>query len=173
MHRLYALQRRLALTKPEASALVFISILLLAGFCVRYVQGQSVPFSAADYAELHTAFEAQTDTLRAEVASDATADSTVIEEGQPVQVAEATPPRRAVSSGPVRMNLNTASARTLQRLPGIGPAISARIVEYREAYGGFRHPREIVRVKGIGPKTYEKIAPYLFVDEIVDASDGE
>jgi len=172
MRHLYALQQRLALTTPEALMLVFISVLVMGGSCVRFVEGQSVPFSAADYAELHAAFEAQTDVLRAEVASDAAADSTSIEEDPPVRVAtmtEAPPRRRAAASGPVRMNLNTASARTLQRLPGVGPAISARIVDYREAYGGFRAPREVMRVKGIGPKTFEKMAPYLFVDE----ADGE
>jgi len=176
MRHLYALQQRLAITTPEALTLVFISVLVIGGSCVRFVQGQSVPFSAADYAELHAAFEAQTDTLRAEVASDAAADSTSIEEARPVRVAavtEAPPRRRAATSAPVRMNLNTASARTLQRLPGVGPAISARIVDYREAYGGFRHPREVVRVKGIGPKTYEKMAPYLYVDEPTDETEGE
>jgi competence protein ComEA len=64
----------------------------------------------------------------------------------------------------VRIDLNTASERTLQRLPGVGPAIAARIADYRNAYGGFREPREVMRVKGIGPKTFEKMAPYLFVD---------
>jgi competence protein ComEA len=168
MHRLYALQRRLALTTPEALALVFVSLVLLAGFCVRYVQGQSVPFSAADYAELHAAFAEQSEALHAAAA----ADTTAVGAERPAQtsaVPEAPPTRRVAASGPVRMNLNTASVQTLQRLPGVGPAISARIVAYREAYGGFREPREVTRVKGIGPKTYEKMAPYLFVE----GADGE
>lgn len=175
MRRLYALQQRLAITTPEVSALLFISILMMTGSCVRYVQGEAVPFSSDDYAELHAAFAEQTDALRASAAADST-DATASEAAEPVQVAavtEAPTRRRASASGPVRMNLNTASARTLQRLPGVGPAISARIVEYREAYGGFRHPREVTRVKGIGPKTYEKMAPYLFVDETTDEADGE
>lgn len=168
MRRLYTLQQRLAITSAETSALLFIGILLMTGSCVRYVQGQAVPFSAEDYAELHAAFAEQTESLR----TAATSDSTASEAAEPVRIAavtEAPPRRRAVAAGPVRMNLNTASARTLQRLPGVGPAISARIVDYREAYGGFRHPREVVRVKGIGPRTYEKMAPYLFVE----GTDGE
>jgi competence protein ComEA len=173
MHRLYALQQRLAITSAEASALVFVSALLLAGFCVRYVQGQSVPHSAADYAELHAAFEERSEALHASGATVAPAAESEADGPVRVAIGEPPPPRRAAAAGPVRMDLNTASARTLQRLPGIGPAISARIVDYREAHGGFRHPREVVRVKGIGPKTYEKMAPYLFVEGAEDGADGE
>ena len=43
--------------------------------------------------------------------------------------------------------------------------MAERIVAYREAHGPFAEPSHIVRVRGVGPKTYEKLAPYLFVEE--------
>lgn len=54
-------------------------------------------------------------------------------------------------SGPV--NINVATAEELQMLDGVGPVIAARIVAYRATYGAFRHPEDLMRVKGIGPKT--------------------
>lgn len=64
-----------------------------------------------------------------------------------------------------RVNINTASAATLDEcLPGIGPAYAQRIIEYREAHGGFKSIEEIQEVSGIGPKTFEKIKNQITVD---------
>ena len=58
-------------------------------------------------------------------------------------------------SGREPLNINTASARELEALPGIGPSRAADIVAYREEHGPFRIPEEITRVKGIGESTME------------------
>jgi competence protein ComEA len=50
-----------------------------------------------------------------------------------------------------RLDLNTASAAELQRLPGIGPVGAGRIVEERELGGPFRSVGDLVRVSGFGP----------------------
>lgn len=54
------------------------------------------------------------------------------------------------------ININVATAEQLQILPGIGPGLSQRIVADRKRNGPFRSPEDILRVKGIGQKTYEK-----------------
>ena len=54
-----------------------------------------------------------------------------------------------------KININKASAVELSQLKRIGPKISQRIVEYREKHGPFETPEDIVKVKGIGPKTFE------------------
>jgi competence protein ComEA len=54
-----------------------------------------------------------------------------------------------------------ASAADWERLPGIGPALAARIVADRTARGPFGGPEGLSRVKGIGPKTVERLRPYF------------
>jgi competence ComEA-like helix-hairpin-helix protein len=60
------------------------------------------------------------------------------------------------STGPV--DLNTASAGDLTRLPGVGPKLAERIVADREANGPYRSVAELDRVKGVGPALLQKIA---------------
>ncbi len=56
-----------------------------------------------------------------------------------------------------KININTADEKVLDELPGIGPAMAKRIVEYREREGMFRSPEELKNVRGIGEAKYEKI----------------
>ena len=57
---------------------------------------------------------------------------------------------------------NTSPADSLELLPGIGKTLADRIVAYRQ-HGHFEHEVDITEVKGIGPKLYERIKPYLKV----------
>lgn len=64
-----------------------------------------------------------------------------------------------------RVNINTTSAGTLDEcLSGIGPAYAQSIIDYRESHGGFKTIEEIQEVRGIGPKTFEKIKDQITVD---------
>ena len=61
------------------------------------------------------------------------------------------------------VNINTATAAQLQLLPRIGPALSSRIIEFREANGPFKSTDELVAVRGIGERSIEPLKPYLTV----------
>ena len=54
-----------------------------------------------------------------------------------------------------KININKASVVELTKLKRIGPKIGQRIVEFREKHGPFEIPEDIIKVKGIGPKTFE------------------
>jgi comEA protein len=62
-----------------------------------------------------------------------------------------------------KINLNSATAEQLQSLPGIGPAIAKTIVEHRTKVGKFNRIEEILKVKGIGEKKFQKIKDRLTV----------
>jgi competence protein ComEA len=61
------------------------------------------------------------------------------------------------------VNLNTATAADLAKLPGIGPAVAARILEYRQKNGAFKKIEELMNVKGIGEKMFLKLKPLVTV----------
>ena len=68
------------------------------------------------------------------------------------------------STTPVgKININTASAGQLDALPGIGPAYAGRIIDYRNANGGFKSIEEVQNVKGIGPKTFDKMKDMITI----------
>lgn len=64
-----------------------------------------------------------------------------------------------------RIDINTASAEALMSLPGIGPAIAQRIIEYRDKNGPFRRTVELMNVKGIGEKTFDRLKDRIFVSQ--------
>ena len=72
-------------------------------------------------------------------------------------------PARAADEAAGVVNLNTASAAELERLPGVGAAVAQRIVEHREKNGTFRAVEDLMLVRGIGEKSFEKLRPYLTV----------
>ncbi len=64
---------------------------------------------------------------------------------------------------PLLVDINTADAKELDELPGVGPSTAENIIEHRRHKGAFRSVDELDEVKGIGPKTLEKIKPFAKV----------
>lgn len=64
-------------------------------------------------------------------------------------------------SGPV--SLNTATATQLTGIPGIGPATAKRILDYRAKNGPFTSIESLTNIKGIGPKSLQKIKPFISI----------
>jgi len=62
-----------------------------------------------------------------------------------------------------KINVNEASAAELERLPGIGETLAARIIAYREEHGPFRALDELQNVSGIGKETIERLREYAEV----------
>lgn len=63
-----------------------------------------------------------------------------------------------------KININKASVEELTALDGVGSAYAERIVEQREKEGDFAKPEDIMNVKGIGQKTFEKNKDRITVD---------
>ena len=60
-----------------------------------------------------------------------------------------------------QVDINTADWPELMQLPGIGQTLARRIIESRQKAGPFVDQEDLRRVRGIGPKTFERIRPYL------------
>jgi competence protein ComEA len=65
-----------------------------------------------------------------------------------------------------KINVNTASAEELAQLKGVGPKYAAKIVEYREKYGPFKTPEDLMNVPGIGPKIMESNKDLIIVEDL-------
>ncbi len=70
---------------------------------------------------------------------------------------------KAEAQTPLLVNINTADAKELDELPGVGPSTAEKIIEHRRHSGSFRSVGEMEEVPGIGPKTLEKIRPFATV----------
>ena len=67
------------------------------------------------------------------------------------------------ADAPKVVNLNEADAAQLALLPRVGPALAARIVEYREANGKLEQTEDLILVRGIGEKTFALLEPFVTV----------
>ncbi|MBU6430170.1 MAG: ComEA family DNA-binding protein, partial [Cyanobacteria bacterium REEB65] len=63
-----------------------------------------------------------------------------------------------------KVHLNRASAEDLEQLPGVGPGLAARILDYRSRHGSFHSVDELREVSGIGDRRLERLRPLVTVD---------
>ncbi len=109
--------------------------------------------------------------LSADASQDRVNLAATLEDGQQVFVPEfseaaASIPNSSIpSSGSFaeQISINTASAPALERLPGIGPVLAQRIVEYREQNGPYQRLEDLLEVEGIGPSKLESLQDYIQV----------
>ena len=68
-------------------------------------------------------------------------------------------PNKKITSG--KININIASKSDLEKIPNIGSVTAGRIIEYRNQYGRFASPEDLLSIKGINRSKLEKIRPYI------------
>lgn len=89
-------------------------------------------------------------------------------DGQQIIVPRAGEEEKQVSGSPgdrsrSKVNINRAGVEELITLPGIGPALAQRILDYREQHGPFRSIEDIQNVSGIGPKRFQELKDLISV----------
>jgi len=67
---------------------------------------------------------------------------------------------------PRRIDINRADRSTLERLPGIGPVMAQRIIDFREQHGPFQHVEMLKSVRGIGVKSLETLRPHITINNL-------
>jgi competence protein ComEA len=86
----------------------------------------------------------------------------------PAVAQQTTTPARAAKSAPAPtapINLNTANQAQLEALPGIGPKVAQRILEFRQKNGAFKKLEDLMNVKGIGEKSFLKLKPHITISD--------
>jgi comEA protein len=79
-------------------------------------------------------------------------------------------PARATPAIAPLINLNTATAAELEKLPGVGARMAERIVAHREKNGPFKKIEELMNVQGIGEKSFLSLRSQITVTQAVDPS---
>lgn len=165
---LFPIRERLVCSEREALVLLGLSVLLLVGQVVRFVQASVPPADVAELARVDSLFDHISDSLRAtrpfRIDTVQTGFRATFE--APIELAPEThawvfvdtldKPKVAFP-----LAINEADLKTLQALPRIGPAMAARIVAWRDENGLFSRGEDLLRIKGIGPRTLEKLLPLI------------
>ena|SRR2546427_4407320 len=139
------------------AGLVFVLASLLAGSGFREWRRSHEP----RFAEIVSELESQDAATRGASRSDSTGGAAPGGAAHGAARSEGAGRRPSEALVPSRIDIERATAAELERLPGIGPALAARIVAERVDHGPFRSPAGLLRVRGIGPRTLARILPYL------------
>jgi competence ComEA-like helix-hairpin-helix protein len=156
-------------TPTERAVALTLAGALLLGLGIRLFRDGSPATPQFDYSAADAEFAARSAAPLpvspgvdpASAPSDETADTTTPGARQPA-AAGGGAGRKAET--PRRVDLNKATKRDLMYLPGVGEVIAERILVYREEHGAFAGVNDLLKVKGIGKKKLERIAPYCFVE---------
>jgi len=74
---------------------------------------------------------------------------------------EPAPPSIHFNGATTPVSINLAPREELERLPGVGPALAARIVEHRERHGPFRRLEHLLLVRGISERRLRELRPFI------------
>lgn len=169
--RLFFWLEKLKITPAERKSIVVLMITLVVLAVSNMALSPSTPFDGEYYRELEAQFRERTAQLEAEKKKRMDRYFPPIEESPSMEVISDTittkgEETQSESEGTEdrsieRINVNTADQKTLQTLPGIGPAYSERIIIYRKKNGGFKRIEELKEIKGIGEKRLEKLKPFV------------
>jgi len=88
----------------------------------------------------------------------------VPQKGEIIETGTSNSGRAPVRAAKGKLNVNRASISELDALPGVGPAIAQRIIEYRNSNGGFKSIEELNNVSGIGDEKYKEMKDLITVD---------
>ena len=157
--RILSVAHRAGFTRNETVVLLFLAAALMTGAALRGLrEGEPQPVDVRVALRLQdSVFAASSAVAPAGHAGDPLHPGAPVTEPQAAHAARTnSAPRTAFP-----VDINAADARTLEELPGIGPATANKIVAHRDRHGPFRLIEDLMQVKGIGPKKFEQLRQFI------------
>ncbi len=168
--KIFFLLERLEINRSERIAVSFTLILLLITSSYFVLSQSGINYDADHYHELEKIFNERSSAIQQErdaiLARYEPAETGTEKVFEPeTAIADTIPPDTTKSeeekAGSDLININLADAEELQELPGIGPAYSQRIIEWREENGEFTSKEQLLEIRGIGERRLEAIIPLI------------
>lgn len=152
---------KLNFTKTEARVLLILLAVMIAGLGLKlYVNndtgGTNFDKEKADRIIKRSAGTLVTDTISKESKELTKNDSTETKSKKKSKKGE--------NLAQKSININTASKDVLMQLPGVGKSTAEKIIEYRETQGSFKRIEDIMKIKGIGQKKFDKMKEFIITE---------
>ncbi len=166
MTKLKSVLKHISFTRNETKVILFIIAVLVAGFSIKYYKQviSAGTGSLYDFSKSDSEFRIKSGNAYKNNFSGSGLDSS--KDSDAGQYGDREYGKDSINSlftGLISksININTATKEELVELPGIGESIAEKIISYRDSKKGFKKIDEIMSVKGIGKKKFEKIKEYI------------
>lgn len=180
--------KHFSFTKNEIKVIVFVSLVIVTGFCIKYYkQVVNAPSRDFDYSKLDEVFYQKTnqnyipvsDSLSEEESADNDEFIPVLNDKEQEIAArmnisedslESTIPQTGKKSKKEEnlkgktININTALKEELIKLPGVGESTAEKIILFRDIHKGFKKIEEMMKIRGIGKKKFAKMKLYITLE---------
>lgn len=157
--RILTLAHRAGFTRSEAAVIVFLAATLLSGATIRALQRDE---NGAPE-DIRQSLSRQDSVFAAQAGAQVVASSGTNESDGKATSTEERSGGSDAGETPSIVDINTATGRAFETLPGVGPATAEKIIEHRRVHGPFSRIEDLMKVKGIGPKKFEKLRQFITV----------
>lgn len=153
----------LTFTKLESRAIILIILAILVGTAIKIIKNQTA-FNSFNFESFDKEFIYKTNLYQS--VSDLALVDTITNSGttEEINTKKSEKSKKEHNLKEKSININSATKDELIKLPGVGPSTAEKIIEYREKINGFKKIEDIMKVKGIGQKKFDKMKPYIFVE---------
>ncbi len=158
--RFFFWMEQLQVSRKERITITSLLFVILTLLAISTFLTQQFNFSQARYDEIVTEFKAKSSVLEQQKIEN---EKKYVpqEKLEEQKVESAVEPTSDADKDKLVVNINTADLEELQKLDGIGVAYAQRILDYRQENGEFKTIDELLKIKGIGKKRLEKMAPFI------------
>ena len=157
--RILTLAHRAGFTRSEAAVIVFLAASLLSGATIRALQRDETGTPL----DVRQSLSRQDSVFAAQANARLIAPSGADERDKRASETIERTGTSGAADTPSIVDINTATGRAFETLPGIGPATAEKIIEHRRTHGPFSRVEDLMNVKGIGPKKFEKLRQFITV----------